>query len=90
MSSKAAPEAELRPAFAALDVNGGGGMLRAMECVGRNLPAGGSRDEESLARKAAVAFDALDVDKSGTLDYEEFVAVLSGLRHTDPLEALSE
>ena len=65
-------------------------MLRAMECVGRNLPAGRSRDEESLARKAAVAFDALDVDKLGTLDYEEFVAVLSGLRHTDPLEALSE
>ena len=29
------------------------------------------------------AFDALDVDKSGTLDYEEFVTMMSGGRFED-------
>ena len=33
-----------------------------------------------LTAEAASAFDALDRDGSGTLDYEEFVAMLSGSR----------
>ena len=33
---------------------------------------------------APAIFDALDVDKSGSLDYEEFVAMMSG--HRDLLQ----
>jgi len=93
MTSKAVtewktPETELQPAFRALDENNDGvitkeEMLRAMEVVGKNLP-GEVADE--WAQEAAVAFDALDRDKSGTLDYEEFVAVMSGMR-TSPYAA---
>jgi hypothetical protein len=31
------------------------------------------------AEQTATAFDVLDRDKSGTVDYEEFVAILSGV-----------
>lgn len=95
MTSKAVseyktPEKELLPAFEALDANGDGvitreEMLQAMEVVGRNLP---NLPRESFAQKAATAFDALDRDKSGELDYEEFVAVLSGMRSATPANEL--
>ena len=41
-----------------------------------------------LAEVAMAAFDALDVDKSNSLDYEEFVAMLSGT-HSDYLGDLA-
>jgi len=81
----AKPEAELKPAFDALDKDGNGDVTEEefREAMGRvctNLPdvvdADGCRD---WARETAVAFAALDRDKSGTLDYEEFVAMLSGV-----------
>ena len=98
MTSKAVteyktPEKELQPAFAALDMNDDGfitrdEMLKAMEAVGRHLPSdAGAEGEPSWAQRAATAFDALDRDKSGSLDYEEFVAVLSGMRSTTPTAA---
>ena len=87
MTSKAVtewktPEKELQPAFTALDTNNDGvitkeEMLKAMECVGNNLSPPG---DQSWAQEAGLAFDAIDVDKSGSLDYEEFVAVMSGMR----------
>ena len=36
---------------------------------------------ESLLERSGIAFEAMDVDGSGTLDYEEFVAVLSGVNY---------
>jgi Ca2+-binding EF-hand superfamily protein len=85
MTSKAVsefqqPDRELLPAFKALDANGDGVITReemrqAMACIARNLPIG---DAESWAQRADEAFEALDRDKSGKLDYEEFVALMSG------------
>ena len=73
MTSKAVtewktPEKELQPAFTALDTNNDGvitkeEMLKAMECVGNNLPPPASE----WAQEAELAFDAIDVDKSGSL-----------------------
>jgi len=91
MTSKAVsefrePDAELKPAFAALDKDGNGEvdreeLLAAMQCVCRNLPFDAQRSacEADFVEQVSEAFDALDVDGSGTLDYEEFVAVLSGV-----------
>ena len=55
-----------------------------MRCVNENLPD--PRSGESWAEEAAIAFEAIDRDNSGELDYEEFVAVMSGMR-TSPYEA---
>jgi hypothetical protein len=76
MTSKAVteyktPEKELMPAFEALDIDGDGvitreEMIKTMEVVGSNLPS--TDGGESWAQKAEMAFDAMDRDKSGTLD----------------------
>ena len=54
-----------------------------MEAVVQNMP---NTDAQAAGRdwadEVAVAFDALDRDKSGKIDYEEFVAVLSGAAYT--------
>ena len=82
------PDSELRTAFEAIDANSDGSISRdeltnAMETVVQNLP---DPTEQAAgmdwAKEVAVAFDALDRDKSGSLDYEEFVAVLSGAAYT--------
>jgi len=96
MSSKAVadfrnPESELKPAFSALDVDGDGLISRdelteALDMVCRTLPPGHpcSVDAGSTFAEDTIAvFDALDIDRSGSLDYEEFVAMLSDSR---PLE----
>ena len=71
------PKTELLPAFQALDLDGDGVITREemLEVMGRlNLDSSRTRDA------AASIFDALDVDKSDSLDYEEFVAMMSGAR----------
>jgi len=96
MSSKAVadfrnPENELQPAFSALDVDGDGLISReeltqALDMVCRTLPPGHpcSADAGSTFVADTISvFDALDRDRSGSLDYEEFVAMLSDSR---PLE----
>ena len=95
MTSKAVTEfqtadAELRPAFEALDADGDGlisrtEMRQAMESVVTFLPKGASAGAK-WADEAQTAFDALDRDKSETLDYEEFVAAMSGMRSIAPAE----
>lgn len=97
MNSKAVaefrvPEEELSRAFGALDDNSDGvisreELLSAMQSIVETMPP----DPEARAAgrdwaaDAAAAFDALDRDQSGTLDYEEFVAMLSGTRATQDL-----
>jgi len=90
MISKAAsefntPDKELLPAFRAIDTDGDGEisreeMLAAVERLSSlNLPVGGD-----MTSSVNAAFDALDVDKSGSLDYSEWVAMMSGT-HSDYL-----
>ena len=78
---------ELMPAFESLDTDADGkisrveflgGMERVCVHLGQWKPdsAIGCRE---WAEQTATAFDVLDRDKSGTIDYEEFVAFLSGV-----------
>ena len=62
-----------------MDIDGDGVLTRdeVLKAMLR-LPGG-----EELVRESEQAFDALDVDKSGTLDYEEFVTMMSGGRFED-------
>jgi len=85
----ASPEKELLPSFQSLDVNDDGEISRdeflaGMEKVCATLdalpPGTSQQDCREWADTTAVAFETLDRDKSGTLDYEEFVAMLSGVR----------
>jgi len=95
MTNKAAtefnrPQEELLPAFQALDIDGDGAITReemrvAMERLSSQDHFAAGAD---LAEVAMAAFDALDVDKSNSLDYEEFVAMLSGT-HSDYLGDLA-
>ena len=59
-----------------LDVNGDG-MLEREEVMSalERLPSASTQELD-----ISQLFDALDVDKSGTLDYAEFVAMMSGAR----------
>jgi len=92
MTSKAvsefrSPEAELQTAFNSLDANSDGVVSRdelfsAIESVVATMPPDPAAQVagRNWADESAAAFDAIDVDGNGLLDYEEFVAMLSGLR----------
>jgi len=74
------PDKALLPAFQAMDADGDGAITReeVLSAIQR-LPG----MNEGLVLESQQAFDALDVDKSGTLDYEEFVTAMSGGRFED-------
>ena len=81
------PKAEVLPSFAALDKNDDGVIsreefLEGMERVCTYLPklVGDVSSCREWSSEMAVAFEALDRNKSGSLDYEEVVAMLSGTR----------
>ena len=84
------PDQELRAVFSSMDANGDGvisrdEVLQAMESVLLNLPDKAQNSEEARERwtqEVLLAFDASDRNKSGSLDYAEFVAVLSGAAYT--------
>uniref|UniRef100_A0A7S2GGQ6 Calmodulin n=1 Tax=Haptolina brevifila TaxID=156173 RepID=A0A7S2GGQ6_9EUKA len=91
MTSKAAadfssPQSELMPAFKGLDKDGDGVITREEVLVvierlsTQDFYGGGEMEKTELEAAANTAFDALDVDKSESLDYAEFVAMLSGTR----------
>ena len=70
-----------------MDVNGDGVVSReevlgAMDSVVRYLPDPDESAGRDWAQEVLVAFDVIDRDQSGTIDYEEFVAVLSGAAYT--------
>lgn len=81
------PDNELKAAFESLDVNGDGvisreEVLSCMESVVRYLPTPDAEAGRDWVQEVLVAFDAIDRDGSGSLDYEEWVAVLSGAAYT--------
>ena len=73
----------LQQAFEALDTNGDGTvsldeMLKAVGDVCLLLPAEEQQRACVDASLVEEAFDAFDADESGAIDYEEFVAMVSG------------
>ena len=52
-------------------------LVQVLEAMARLQGAG------DACADAMQAFDALDVDQSGTLDYGEFVAMMSGTHPTE-------
>ena len=83
------PQKELLPAFQALDTDGDGvitreEMVAAIQRLSTTPSFARGGLVEDLEEAANQIFDALDVDKSGSLDYDEFVSMMSGT-HSDYL-----
>lgn len=79
-----APDDELQPVFEALDANQDGVISRAelvhaMDGVRANLAT--TRADAALisAQDVEDAFEAADRDRTGTISYEEFVAIMSDM-----------
>lgn len=84
----ASPEREYLAAFGELDVDGDGTVSKEelLETVGSMCdvmkcdPEEGELGDATVAELLSAAFDAMDADESGAIEYEEFVALMSGAR----------
>ncbi|CAL6071181.1 calcium-dependent_protein [Hexamita inflata] len=63
---------QIKSIFAQIDVNGDGSL--SFDEIAQGLPKAGIKTDIS---KFKASFDAVDVDRNGTLDQEEFVSFMA-------------